>query len=128
MRSAQAAFEAFSERGFAATRLEDVAALAGVTKGTIYLCFKTKEKLFEAMVRHYSSRMPADADAMLAAQKGSCRERLEAFLSFVYLRCARNRRGREIIRFIVREIKSFPRLSDIHTWNRFLLDRSQYET
>ncbi len=106
----KAAFEAFSERGFAATRLEDVAALAGVTKGTIYVYFETKEKLFEAMVRHYSSRMLADADAMLAAEQGSCKERLEAFLSFIYLRCARNRAGREIIRFIVTESKSFPRL------------------
>ncbi len=106
----EAAFEAFSERGFAATRLEDVAALAGVTKGTIYVYFETKEKLFEAMIRYYSSRMLADADAMLAAEQGSCRERLEAFLSFIYLRCARNRAGREIIRFIVTESKSFPRL------------------
>jgi AcrR family transcriptional regulator len=105
-----AAFEAFSERGFAATRLEDVAALAGVTKGTIYVYFETKEKLFEAMVRQYSSRMLADADAMLAATKGSSRKRLEAFLAFVYLRCARNRAGREIIRFIVTESKRFPRL------------------
>lgn len=41
----------FSEKGFAATRLEDVAACAGVVKGTIYLYFDNKEALFRAAVR-----------------------------------------------------------------------------
>jgi AcrR family transcriptional regulator len=46
-----AALESFAERGFAATRLEDVAARAGISKGTLYLYFKGKEELFEAVVR-----------------------------------------------------------------------------
>jgi AcrR family transcriptional regulator len=46
-----AALACFRERGFAATRLEDVAARAGVTKGTIYLYFPSKEELFKAVVR-----------------------------------------------------------------------------
>jgi AcrR family transcriptional regulator len=46
-----AALECFKERGFAATRLEDVAARAGVTKGTIYLYYPSKEELFKAVVR-----------------------------------------------------------------------------
>ena len=41
----------FSERGFAATRLEDVAIRAGVSKGTVYLYFPTKEDLFRAVLR-----------------------------------------------------------------------------
>src|SRR5215470_11930226 len=41
----------FAERGFAATRLDDVAKRAGVTKGTLYLYFPNKEKLFKAVVR-----------------------------------------------------------------------------
>jgi AcrR family transcriptional regulator len=41
----------FAERGFAATRLDDVALRAGVTKGTLYLYFPNKEELFEAVVR-----------------------------------------------------------------------------
>ncbi len=49
----QAALDCFAERGFAATRLEDVAARAGVTKGTAYLYFKNKEELFKAVVRGY---------------------------------------------------------------------------
>jgi AcrR family transcriptional regulator len=46
-----AAFEEFAAKGYAATRLEDVAARARVSKGLPYLYFKTKEALFKAVVR-----------------------------------------------------------------------------
>jgi AcrR family transcriptional regulator len=46
-----AALACFAERGFAATRLDDVAKRAGVTKGTLYLYFANKEDLFKAVVR-----------------------------------------------------------------------------
>src|ERR671927_705925 len=46
-----AALSCFAERGFAATRLDEVAARAGVTKGTVYLYFPSKEELFKAVVR-----------------------------------------------------------------------------
>jgi len=46
-----AALDLFVERGFAATRLEDVARRAGVSKGTVYLYFPSKEDLFKAVVR-----------------------------------------------------------------------------
>src|SRR6184192_311620 len=47
----EAAMDEFIARGFAATRLDDVAQRAGVAKGTIYLHFKDKEALFEELVR-----------------------------------------------------------------------------
>ncbi len=46
-----AALEVFAEKGFAAARLEDIAARAGVSKGALYLYFETKQHLFEAVVR-----------------------------------------------------------------------------
>ena len=46
-----AAFEEFAAKGFAGTRLEDVAARARVSKGLPYLYFRTKEELFKAVVR-----------------------------------------------------------------------------
>jgi AcrR family transcriptional regulator len=46
-----AAFEEFATKGFAATRLEDVASRAKVSKGLPYLYFKTKEALFKAVVK-----------------------------------------------------------------------------
>jgi len=47
----EAAFAAFAEKGYAATRVEEVAKRAGVSKGLLYLYFKTKEELFKAVVR-----------------------------------------------------------------------------
>ncbi|HEY1503458.1 MAG TPA: TetR/AcrR family transcriptional regulator [Stellaceae bacterium] len=46
-----AALECFAKGGFSGTRMDDVAAVAGVTKGTLYLYFPNKEALFEAVVR-----------------------------------------------------------------------------
>lgn len=46
-----AAFDAFAEHGFAATTVDDVAKRAGVSKGLMYLYFKTKEELFKAVVK-----------------------------------------------------------------------------
>lgn len=48
----QAALELFVEKGFAATRSEEVAHRAGVSKGTLYLYYPSKEELFKAVVRH----------------------------------------------------------------------------
>jgi len=115
----EAAFDAFAERGFAATRMEDIAARAGVTKGAIYFYFDTKERLFEEMVERYSQDTLADAGARLAAARGSCAERLSDFLDYMYARCACDRRGREMIRFMVAEGKCFPQLVERHYRNFF---------
>ncbi len=48
----EAAFAAFAEKGFTATRVEEVAQRAGVSKGLLYLYFKTKEELFKAVIRN----------------------------------------------------------------------------
>src|SRR5690606_25432326 len=45
-----AALEVFSDKGFAAAKLDDIAARAGVSKGALYLYFETKEDLFRAVV------------------------------------------------------------------------------
>jgi AcrR family transcriptional regulator len=61
-----AALASFAERGFAATRLEDVAARAGVTKGTLYLYFRNKEELFKAVVRQSLVPSIARAETIVA--------------------------------------------------------------
>ena len=48
----EAALDLFVEKGYAATRVEEVAARAGVSKGTLFLYFPSKEDLFKAVVRH----------------------------------------------------------------------------
>jgi len=61
-----AALASFADRGFAATRLDDVAARAGVTKGTLYLYFRNKEELFKAVVRQELVPAIERAEAMVA--------------------------------------------------------------
>ncbi len=66
-----AALALFAEHGFAATRLEDVARRAGLSKGTIYLYFPTKEALFRAVVRQGVVPNIAAMEAMAASHTGS---------------------------------------------------------
>lgn len=59
----EAAFEVFAEKGYAAARVQEVALRAGVSKGLMYLYFKTKEELFKAVIRSVVVRR---VDALLA--------------------------------------------------------------
>lgn len=49
----EAAMEVFAEKGFAGARLDEIAARAGISKGTLYLYFETKEALFRAVVQSH---------------------------------------------------------------------------
>ncbi len=60
----EAAFAAFAEKGYSATRVEEVAKRAGVSKGLMYLYFKTKEELFKAVVKSVVIRR---VDALIEA-------------------------------------------------------------
>lgn len=71
-----AALELFAERGFAATRLDDVAALAGVPKGTLYLYFDSKEALFKAVIEQGIVPLFAAAEEEMAQHEGSAIELL----------------------------------------------------
>lgn len=79
-----AALAVFAEKGFAAARLEQVAKLAGVSKGTLYLYFDSKEALFEAVVRSAIVPRLAGAEEMLQSHRGSASELLaELYRRFV---------------------------------------------
>ena len=84
-----AAFEEFIKRGYAATRLEDVAERAGVTKGTIYFYFETKERVFEEMIRHMSRPMFSELNEFIATLTGPFHTRLRSLIGFLYKRIAR---------------------------------------
>ncbi len=66
---AEAALALFVEKGFAATRLDDVARRAGVSKGTLYLYFDSKEALFRAVIEHSVLPLFDEVEARLAAQR-----------------------------------------------------------
>ncbi len=75
-----AALDQFVEKGYAATRLEDVAAQAGVSKGTLYLYFDGKEALFKAVVEEGIVPVLAAAEQQLAGYSGSASELLRRLL------------------------------------------------
>ena len=70
----------FVEKGFAATRVEEVAARAGVSKGTLFLYFPSKEELFKAVVHENAGRHVADAFREMAGFTGSSAELLREFV------------------------------------------------
>lgn len=65
-----AALDLFVDKGYAATRLEDVAARAGVSKGTLYLYFDSKEALFKAVVREGLLPALAEGEKLVAGFSG----------------------------------------------------------
>jgi len=67
----QAALELFVEKGFAATRSEEVAARAGVSKGTLFLYFQSKEELFKAVISENLSGRFKEWDGLIANFEGS---------------------------------------------------------
>jgi AcrR family transcriptional regulator len=72
----EAALAVFGERGFRATTLEEVAARAGVSKGTVYLYFASKDDLFRAVVEAKVVTLLASAEAMARTHAGSATELL----------------------------------------------------
>jgi len=66
-----AALELFTERGYAATRLDDVARRAGVSKGTVYLYYSSKEELFKAVILEGLVPVLERGEKMVAQYRGS---------------------------------------------------------
>ncbi|MGD0458305.1 MAG: TetR/AcrR family transcriptional regulator [Terriglobia bacterium] len=105
-----AALEEFGANGYAATRLEDVAKRAGIAKGTIYLYFRDKERLFRAVVRTLIQKR---IDALSGTFSGSAEELLRELLSQMY-QVVRNAKARSIVRMLIAEGSRFPQLADIY--------------
>ena len=75
-----AALDLFVERGYAATRLDDVATRAGVSKGTLYLYFENKEELFKEVVRANLVSALAEAEEYVIHYTGKSRDLLRGFI------------------------------------------------
>ncbi len=87
----EAALASFAEKGFAATRMEDIAERAGVTKGTIYLYFESKEAVFKTLVRE-----------SIGTQLAQVTEAIRAF----------DGKSSDLLRFVLVTIGDFIRTSD----------------
>jgi AcrR family transcriptional regulator len=108
----EAAFAEFSRNGYATTTLEQIAERAGVTKGTIYVYFESKEQLFITMVRGLMKVTLDILQEMLETHQGSTADLLRAQFSFIYQHIVEDRRRREMARLLIAEASRFPALTD----------------
>lgn len=108
----QAAMDEFIARGFAATRLDDIAKRAGVAKGTIYLHFKDKESMFEELIRTAIVPFVGRLASPLPAG-GSVRDMLEVLARMFLQEVAGTRRG-DLVRLIIAEGPRFPAIADFY--------------
>jgi AcrR family transcriptional regulator len=107
-----AALEEFSARGFAATRLDDVAQRAGVAKGTIYLYFRDKESLFQELVRSMLGPM---VGAIEAAPLADLPVRVVAeTIVDLFVREIYGTRRKDVLRLIISEGPRFPKLAEFY--------------
>jgi AcrR family transcriptional regulator len=109
----EAAMDEFIARGFAATRLDDVAKRAGVAKGTIYLHFKDKESMFEELIRTAIVPMVTRLWGTPPQPGASVRDMVEGFAKTFIEEVATTRRG-DLVRLIVAEGPRFPEVADFY--------------
>ena len=109
----KAALTVFAARGFEAARLEDVAARAGVAKGTLYLYFRDKQALFEALVRDAVSPLLEHMRAMAAAPDVSPLQALEAFFAMFQKEVLGTER-KLLLRLIMAEGPRFPAIAEFY--------------
>jgi AcrR family transcriptional regulator len=107
-----AALDEFSERGFAATRLEDVARRAGVAKGTIYLYFRDKESLFQELVRAMLTPLVGTIEAMGAADLPL--DTLAGHIAELFVREVYETRRKDVVRLMISEGRRFPKLAEFY--------------
>lgn len=107
----EAARHAFIERGFSETRIDDIAARAGVSKGLVYVYFPSKEALFEAVVRATVLPVLDRAAALIAASDAiPSATLLRLMIETIYREMVDSER-RRLIHRIVAEAPRFPEMA-----------------
>lgn len=106
----EAALDLFVEKGFAATKSEEVAAKAGVSKGTLFLYFPSKEELFKAVVRENVVKTVNEGALEVANFKGSCSELLKTLMMEWWRRYGATKAS-GITKLISNEAHHFPDLA-----------------
>jgi AcrR family transcriptional regulator len=107
-----AALDEFSARGFAATRLDDVARRAEVAKGTIYLHFADKETLFQEIIHQELSPVVGALEEVSHTDVPI--QKLAGMLVEVFVREIFETRRKDVIRLIITEGPRFPKLAEFY--------------
>jgi len=105
-----AALALFVEKGFAATRSEEVAARAGVAKGTLYRYYPSKDELFKAMVRENLSVHIAESATQAAQYQGSIAELLHQMMQAWWAKIGHGNAG-GVCKIMMVEARHFPELA-----------------
>ncbi|HZN46184.1 MAG TPA: TetR/AcrR family transcriptional regulator [Ramlibacter sp.] len=105
-----AALDLFVEKGFAATRSEEVAARAGVSKGTLFLYFPSKEELFKAVVRENISGRFAEWMKEFEEFEGSTADMVRYCMHVWWQRIGATRAS-GITKLMISEARNFPELA-----------------
>jgi len=108
-----AALDLFVERGYAATRLEDVAGKAGVSKGTLYLYFANKEELFKAVVRESMVPLLSEAEETLDQYEGHGAQLFREFILEWWKRIGDTKLS-GITKLIMAESGNFPEVAKFY--------------
>ena len=109
-----AAFEEFKLRGYAATRLEDVAKRIGVSKGTIYIYFQNKEELFRAVVQKTVTPAFDRVREVADSFEGPTEDLLRKYLEVLYGEICGDPKGRGLLRLLIAESETFPELTEVY--------------
>ena len=105
-----AALELFVEKGFAATRLDDVAARAGVSKGTLYLYFDSKEALFKAVILEGVVPVLDAADSVLQNFAGTSAELMQQLMELWWRLIGSTPLG-GLPKLMISEARNFPKVA-----------------
>jgi AcrR family transcriptional regulator len=108
-----AALEEFAARGFADTRLDDVARRARIAKGTIYLYFRDKETLFQDLVREMLSPLVGAIEA--APLRDLPIRAVVEMIVDVFVNAIYGTRRKDVIRLIIAEGPRFPKLAEVYS-------------
>jgi len=108
-----AALDLFVEKGFSAARVDEVAARAGVSKGTLFLYFESKEDLFKAVVReNIANQFPTWQEEFVAFQ-GSSADMLRYALLSWWERIGKTRAS-GITKLVMSEAQNFPEIAQFY--------------
>jgi AcrR family transcriptional regulator len=93
--------------------LEEVARVAGISKGTLYLYFDSKESLFREMVRSKVVTLLAESEALVESHRGSYRDLLVHLITGMF-HCMRDPEVVKISRVAQAEFGTFPELAQFY--------------
>lgn len=108
-----AALDLFIEQGFSATRVEDIATRAGLSKGAVYLYYPSKDAILEALVRRGIVPIVAAVEAMGEDSLPDPRQGIERIIGLIAGRIA-NPRLAAIPRIIIAEAGRYPHLAHMY--------------